>query len=119
MKTNTNTTPSVVSTPTLTPAAIVPGGFTLGLELGDRSHHVCVLDTTGQIVREGALSNTRPAPDGLFKAEGFAVAGAGADTEPATAGEPREFIEGFGGDTFPSAENGRREGAAVGYVILV
>ncbi len=27
----------------------------------DRSHHVCVLDATGQIVREGALSNTRPA----------------------------------------------------------
>ena len=40
---------------------IVPGGFTLGLDLGDRSHHVCVLDAAGQIVREGALTNTRPA----------------------------------------------------------
>ena len=61
-KTNTNTqttTPSVV--PTLTPAPVTAGGFTLGLDLGDRSHHVCVLDAAGQIVREGALSNTRPA----------------------------------------------------------
>src|SRR5208283_555822 len=58
MKTNT-TTPVVSNTPT--PATMVPGGFTLGLDLGDRSHHVCVLDATGQIVREGALSNTRPA----------------------------------------------------------
>jgi len=35
--------------------------FHLGLDLGDRSHYVCVLDAAGQIVREGALSNTRPA----------------------------------------------------------
>jgi transposase len=55
----THTTPTVVPTPT--PATIVPGEFTLGLDLGDRSHHVCVLDATGQIVGEGALSNTRPA----------------------------------------------------------
>jgi transposase len=55
----TNTTPSVV--PTTTPAAVVSGGFTLGLDLGDRHHHVCVLDATGQIVRAGALPNTRPA----------------------------------------------------------
>jgi transposase len=58
MKTK-NLTPSVV--PTLTPAPIATGGFTLGLDLGDRSHHVCVLDAAGEIVREGALSNTRPA----------------------------------------------------------
>ena len=58
MKTK-STTPSVV--PTSTPAPVIPGGFTLGLDLGDRSHHVCVLDATGQIVREGALPNTRPA----------------------------------------------------------
>jgi transposase len=57
MKKQTKTTPSVVHT---SPAAVV-SGFTLGLDLGDRSHHVCVLDATGQIVREGALSNTRPA----------------------------------------------------------
>ncbi len=55
-----NTTPSVVST-SPTPVPVVPCGFTLGLDLGDRGHHVCVLDATGQIVREGALVNTRPA----------------------------------------------------------
>jgi len=55
----TNTTSPVVPTPK--PATIVSGGFTLGLDLGDRSHHVCVLDATGQIVREGTLPNTRPA----------------------------------------------------------
>jgi len=55
-----NNTASVV-TNSSTPAATVPGGFTLGLDLGDRCHHVCVLDVTGQIVCEGALSNTRPA----------------------------------------------------------
>src|SRR5271170_3256089 len=54
----TNTSPSVVST--ITPATVVPGGFTIGLDLGDGQHHVCVLDATGQIVREGALTNTRP-----------------------------------------------------------
>jgi len=53
----TNTTPSLVSTST--PA--VGSGFTLGLDVGDRQHHVCVLDATGQIVREAALPNTRPA----------------------------------------------------------
>jgi len=53
----TKTAPSVVSTST--PAAV--SGFTLGLDLGDRAHHVCVLDTAGNIVREAALPNTRPA----------------------------------------------------------
>jgi len=57
----TNTTPPVVSTAP-TPATVVPGGFTLGRDLGDRRHHVCVLDAAGQIVREGSLTNTRPAP---------------------------------------------------------
>jgi transposase len=53
----TKTTPCIVPTPT----PVVTNGFTLGLDLGDRSHHVCVMDDTGQIVREGALPNTRPA----------------------------------------------------------
>jgi hypothetical protein len=59
----TKTTPSVVSTipAPSTPAAVVASGFTLGLDLGDCCHHVCVLDATGQIVREGNLPNTRPA----------------------------------------------------------
>jgi len=53
----TKTTPSPVSTST--PAVI--SGFTLGLDLGDRQHHVCVLDAAGNIVREASLPNTRPA----------------------------------------------------------
>jgi hypothetical protein len=51
-KTNTNTqttTPSVVATP---PAPVPAAGCTIGLDLGDRSHYVCVLDAAGQIVRE-------------------------------------------------------------------
>jgi len=52
----TKTTPSVV----LTSPAVV-SGFTLGLDLGDRQHHVCVLDAAGQIIREASLPNTRPA----------------------------------------------------------
>jgi transposase len=58
MKTK-NITPSIV--PTSTPAPVIPGGFTLGLDLGDRRHHVCVLDAAGRIVREASLDNTRPA----------------------------------------------------------
>ena len=53
----TKTTPSHVSSST----AAVVSGFTLGLDLGDRAHHVCVLDATGQIVREASLPNSRPA----------------------------------------------------------
>jgi transposase len=53
----TKTTPSLVSTST--PAVV--SGFTLGLDLGDRQHHVCVLDAAGNIVREASLPNTRPA----------------------------------------------------------
>ena len=52
-KLNTNpktTTPAVVSTPT---APVISGGCTLGLDLGDRSHFVCVLDAAGQIIHEG------------------------------------------------------------------
>jgi transposase len=62
MKKQTNkltTTPSVVSTPT--PAPVTPSGCTLGLDLGDRSHYVCVLDATGQIIHEGTLLNDRVA----------------------------------------------------------
>src|SRR6202142_2382433 len=56
----TKTTPSVVPT---SPATVTPGvpQCVIGLDLGDRSHHVCVMDATGQIVREGSLLNTRPA----------------------------------------------------------
>ena len=63
----TNTAPSDVPTSSASapprrdkPAPIAAGGFTLGLDPGDRSHHVCVLDAAGQIVREGALSTPGP-----------------------------------------------------------
>jgi len=56
---NNNTLSVVSNSPT--PATIASGGYTLGLDLGDRSHQVCVLDAAGQIVREGTLPNTRPA----------------------------------------------------------
>src|ERR1035437_3173822 len=59
MKKQTKTTPSVVSTPTPAPAS--PGGFTIGLDLGDRSHYVCVLEAAGQILHEGPLLNDRVA----------------------------------------------------------
>jgi transposase len=55
-KTNT---PSVL--PTLTPAPVITGGFTIGLDLGDRSHYVCVLDAAGEIIHEGTLPNDRVA----------------------------------------------------------
>lgn len=53
----TNTPSSLVSTST--PAVV--SGFTLGLDLGDRQHSVCVLDAAGQVVREASLPNTRSA----------------------------------------------------------
>lgn len=52
------TTPSVVPTAA---APVPPSGFTLGLDLGDRKHHVCVLNAQGEILHEGSLPNTRPA----------------------------------------------------------
>ena len=57
MKKPTKNTPSVVLT---SPAAVV-SGFTIGLDLGDRSHYVCVLDATGQILHEGPMLNDRAA----------------------------------------------------------
>ncbi len=57
MKKQTKTNPSVVLT---SPAAVV-SGFTIGLDLGERSHYVCVLDATGQILHEGPLLNDRVA----------------------------------------------------------
>jgi transposase len=53
----TKTTPSVVPTSSVASGS----GYTLGLDLGDRQHHVCVLDAGGQMVRAAALPNTRPA----------------------------------------------------------
>ena len=35
--------------------------FTIGIDLGDRKHAICVLDDQGDIVREDSISNTREA----------------------------------------------------------
>jgi transposase len=56
-----NNTTGSVETNSTTPAMIAPGGFTLGLDLGDRAHHVCVMGAGGEIIREASLPNTRPA----------------------------------------------------------
>ena len=42
MKTNTKASSILLSSP-----VAVGGGFTLGLDLGDRQRHVCALDATG------------------------------------------------------------------------
>lgn len=56
---------SVVS-PVPTPAPVAPSGITIGLDLGDRRHHVCVLAAAGRIIHEGTLANNRPALNQLL-----------------------------------------------------
>jgi len=34
-------------------------GLTIGMDLGDRRHTVCVLNAVGEIVTEEAITNTR------------------------------------------------------------
>ena len=58
MKKPTKTTPALVLTPA---APVLTGGFTIGLDLGDRNHYVCALDATGQIIHEGPIPNDRVA----------------------------------------------------------
>ena len=58
MKKPTKTTPALVLTPA---APVLAGGFTIGLDLGDRNHYVCALDATGQIIHEGPIPNDRVA----------------------------------------------------------
>ena len=58
MKTKTKETTPVVLT---SPAPVHAGGFTIGLDLGDRSHYVCVLDAQGRIIHEGPMLNERVA----------------------------------------------------------
>jgi hypothetical protein len=65
MKTKTKNSSSVVPTPT--PSPVAPGGFILGLDLGDRSHYVCALDAAGQILHEGPMLNHRVALALLLK----------------------------------------------------
>ena len=59
--TNTLVSTSVVPTVPTSTVPVVPGGFTLGLDLGDRRHFVCALDAAGKVIHEGFLTNSRPA----------------------------------------------------------
>ncbi len=58
MKKPTKTPPALVLTPA---APVLAGGFTIGLDLGDRSHYVCALAAPGQITHEGPSPNDRAA----------------------------------------------------------
>ena len=46
---------------------------TIGMDMGDKSHHVCVLDPQGDIVMEGRINNTNGALDTFFGAHKGAV----------------------------------------------
>lgn len=62
MKTNTSANSSAVSSVVVSHASVGPAGrFTVGLDLGDRQHHYCVVDATGNVVCEGKVPNDRPA----------------------------------------------------------
>lgn len=59
MKTKTQIKHSVV------PAAPIAGAtagasFTVGMDLGDRRHSVCVLDAAGRVVHRDRIANARP-----------------------------------------------------------
>ena len=42
----------------MTEASTTPGTMTIGIDLGDRHSHVCVLDATGEIVEESRIATT-------------------------------------------------------------
>lgn len=44
------------------------GPLTIGMDLGDRTSRYCVLDGTGEVVKEGSVATTRPAMKALFGA---------------------------------------------------
>lgn len=69
MKTNSSVKSSAVSSvvDSQTSVGQPAGGFTVGLDLGDRQHHFCALDGAGNIVREGKVSNDRPALQRLLE----------------------------------------------------
>src|ERR1035441_8097142 len=60
-KNNTTTKTNTPSVPMPTPAPVNTGGCTIGLDLGDRNHYVCVLDAAGETVHEGPMPNERVA----------------------------------------------------------
>jgi len=40
---------------------------TVGLDLGDRKHAVCVLDANGEILKQESITNTRPSLTALSR----------------------------------------------------
>lgn len=42
-------------------------GITIGMDLGDKKHQVCILDKTGKIIAEEAVAGTRAAMTSFFK----------------------------------------------------
>lgn len=42
-------------------------GITIGMDLGDKKHQVCILDKTGKIIAEEAIAGTRTAMTSFFK----------------------------------------------------
>lgn len=60
--TNTNTKPTAPFVVSISPPSpVAGGGFTIGLDLMDRSHYVCVLDAAGEIPHEGSMLNDQVA----------------------------------------------------------
>lgn len=42
------------------------GPITIGMDLGDRTSRYCVVDRTGEVVKEGSVATTRPAMKALY-----------------------------------------------------
>lgn len=42
-------------------------GITIGMDLGDKKHQVCILDKTGKIITEESINNNRVIVTGFFK----------------------------------------------------
>ena len=44
--------------------------ITVGMDMGDRSHSICVLDTEGQVIERATISNTSTAIRKYFTRKG-------------------------------------------------
>ena len=40
---------------------------TIGIDLGDRKHSICVLDGAGRVIKEEIIANTRESPNVLSR----------------------------------------------------
>ena len=41
--------------------------ITIGIDLGDRKHAVCVLDAKGEVLKQESITNTRPSLTALSR----------------------------------------------------